>query len=140
LWGLKKKGAKTTKEDDEPSLTDSEEEDKEHAKGVSKDENVLTEIKLTDGSTLPAPEIPGFGDMIKKFWSKYIYNGFKDMYKMGRGAVSGDEHEELGNRMYEEYPDFQNEVDLMKDLNQSKELGPEPEFDLDMEIDGLERL
>lgn len=87
-------------------------------------------------------ENPGIGHMIRKFWSKYIYNGFVDFYNKGKGVISGDENEELGHRMYEEYPEFHNnnECDLMKDMNQHKDFEDDSDVNFGMEIDGLERL
>jgi hypothetical protein len=124
--------------DGTPCLTDSEEEKEKdgftshHAAG-SDSQNVLV-----SPPTLGVDENPGFGNMIKKFWSKYIYNGFVDIYNKGKGVISGDENEELGNRMYEEYPEFHHEIDLMKDIASSER--SDPELNFGMEIDGLERL
>lgn len=86
------------------------------------------------------PDFPGFGNMIKKFWSKYIYNGFFDIYNKGKSVISGDENEDIGQRMYEEYPEFNNEIDLMKDMNQLKDSEPDINWDMDMEDDDIKRL
>lgn len=86
------------------------------------------------------PDFPGFGKMIKKFWSKYIYNGFFDIYNKGKSVISGDENEDIGQRMYEEYPEFNNEIDLMKDMNQLKDSEPDINWGMDMEDDDIKRL
>lgn len=58
--------------------------------------------------------------------------------------MSGDEKEDLGNRMYEEYPEFTNEINLMKNMNSHNKMNLE-DFDsgsensFKMEIDGLEK-
>jgi hypothetical protein len=78
--------------------------------------------------------------MIKKFWSKYIYNGFFDIYNKGKSVISGDENEDIGQRMYEEYPEFNNEIDLMKDMNQLKDSEPDINWGMDMEDDDIKRL
>lgn len=116
LWGIKRKSDSIS--DVEPNLTDSDEELLE--KSFNSVEVVKSDqhLSLPDGSSLQTQKNnPGFGNMIKKFWSKYIYNGFVDFYNKGRGVISGDEMEDLGNRMYEEYPKFGNEINLIEDMN-----------------------
>lgn len=138
LWGLKRKSEVAN--GDEPNLTDSDEE------LLEKTFNSIEAVKneepnpLVNISPLVNQENPGFGNMIKKFWSKYIYNGFVDIYNKGKGVISGDENEELGNRMYMEYPEFNNDINLMKDMNRSKGFESDSDEPFRMEIDGLERL
>lgn len=60
-----------------------------------------------------------FGKKIKKFWTKYIYNGLGDLYNKSKGFISGAEYEPNELPSNEEYPDFdndQNPEDLMKNL------------------------
>ena len=142
LWGLKRgKTSSQGSNDDDPSLTDSEQEEE-------KDESLLKidlerPFKLDENQNMPPGGVPGFGGMIKNFWSKYVYNGFNNTFNKNRmNHVQGimDDASMFGNKMFEEYPDFQNEVDLMKDINQNKDFEAESEFDLGMEIDGLEKL
>jgi hypothetical protein len=139
LWNLKRrKQSGVSNDDDEPNLTDSEEEDKDE--GLIKLDPSKTDldgIKMSQGANMNPAEFPGFGNMLKNFWSKYIYSGFNNMYNI-RNRNNSDSV--LGNKMFDEYPDFQNDVDLMKDMNHDKDYDDEPDFDLGMEIDGLEKL
>ena len=81
---------------------------------------------------------PSIVRTIRKFWSKYIYNGFFDIYNKGRSAISGDENFDYGSRMYDEYQDFNDdEIDLMKDMNPSQR---SESMNLETPLDGLERL
>ena len=137
LWGVKRKSESWS--DDEPNLTDSDEEFMEKTFNSVEVVKNSPHLELTPGSSLQVKENPGFGNMIKKFWSKYIYNGFVDFYNKGKGVISGDEKEDLGNRMYEEYPEFTNEINLMKDMNAHKDFDSESENSFKMEIDGLEK-
>lgn len=138
MWGVKRKSDSFS--EGEPNLTDSDEE------LIEKTFNSVEVVKSDQvhGSSLQVQENPGFGNMIKKFWSKYIYNGFVDFYNKGRWVMSGDEKEDLGNRMYEEYPEFTNEINLMKNMNSHNKMNLE-DFDsgsensFKMEIDGLEK-
>jgi hypothetical protein len=62
----------------------------------------------------------GFGNKIRKFWSKYIYNGFFDLYNKGRGSFSFIENDDNDSKIYKEYQHFNNEIDLMKDMASEK--------------------
>lgn len=82
----------------------------------------MQNVQLNNAESKIHTDAPGFGGMIKKFWSKYIYNNFVDFYNKGKAAISGDENEELGNRMYQEFPEFHEDIDLMPNHDVSFEI------------------
>lgn len=91
-------------------------------------------MSMSSPEPLYDQQVDGFGDRIRKFWSKYIYNGFFDLYNKGRGSISINENDELDNRIYDEYQHFNNEIDLIKEMEAEKL------SNFEMTIDGLERL
>lgn len=137
LWGLKRRNSIQNNEEEIVSFSLSENENKDQSLIKLDTDKDMDSVKLDDEHMFNSGK-PGFGNMIKHFWSKYIYSGFKDMY--GKNKHNDGEHDGLTNQMNDDYSDFYNQMDLMKDMNQSKELGPEPEFNLDLELDGLEKL
>lgn len=90
-------------------------------------------------SSATIPEGSGFGNMIKNFWSKYIYSGINSIYKAKEANKNEMSQDNMSQKIFDDYPDFSSEVNLIKDMNQcNKELSSE--FNLSMEIDGLEKL
>lgn len=114
-------------------MTDSENENCEENDIKANSAKELDPIKLSVDPIISNPELFGFGNMIKNFWSKYICKG-KD------GSKSELGQDVIGHKIFDDYPDFNSEVNLIKDLNQSNNLEPESEFDFEMELDGLEKL
>jgi len=77
--------------DDSPSLTDSEEDEHKDVFSAHPSNRSIFQEVMSGPTRLGQNLNPGFGNMIKKFWSKYIYNGFVDIYNKGREVISRDD-------------------------------------------------